>query len=149
MNRREFIQITGAVGALAFIPAPVAKALETLPEKAFGNFEVKGMQSGVQVRISAGKLIIWEGETTGGHRLYGRVPKEFNGKEINIRFLKPGHSLMEIRGHKFPHDGSTLKVAGWLEENSTIKTPSHAVYGSPISRQEFLAEPVPSRKKFL
>jgi hypothetical protein len=114
MDRRQFIKLTGAVGALAVVPLSISKALESVVEKDFGNFEVKGMQAGTEVRISAGDLTIWEGKTTGG-RLYGHVPKQFNGKEINIRFLKPGYSLFEIRGHKFPHDGSTLKVAGWLE----------------------------------
>ncbi len=145
MNRRQFIQITGAVGALAVIPIPVAKALESIAEKDFGNFEVKGMQAGVQVRISAGDLTIWEGETTGGHRLYGRVPKEFNGKEINIRFLKPGHSSLEIRGHKFPHDGSTLKVSGWLEPEAS-KYWHKGISGEAIKRGEFLAEPIAPRK---
>jgi len=127
---------------------PVAKALESIAEKDFGNFEVKGMQAGVQVRISAGNLTIWEGETTGG-RLYGHVPKEFNGKEINIRFLKPGHSLLEIRGHKFPHDGSTLKVSGWLEPEGP--KPHTGAFGVETEQtpQEAFAEVKASRSALL
>jgi len=143
MNRREFIQITGAVGALAAIPIPMAKAIEALTETeiGFGYFEVKWMQPGADVWIgNTDGTTIWQGTTT-GERLKARIPTEINGKEIIITIRKDGCVPLIIRGHKFPADGSLYKIAGWLEP---VGPKPHT--GEAIGRGEFLAEPVPSRK---
>lgn len=116
VNRRQFLQITGAVGALAIAsPVKFAQELTSTTTVVRGNFKIQGMPKGAKVWVgTVNGVTIWKGKVT-DYTVAGFIDTEFQGDEVVIRISKFGHKPFELRGHTLPADGSEFKIKGWLE----------------------------------
>lgn len=119
INRRQFLQVVGAIGtvsALAVIPSPTTAA--ELEAMKVGNVVFKALPKGAEVWIGTDSgTTIWSGKTTGG-RLFVKLPLKFNGQETSIRIRKRGYQHVYLSGSRIPADGSVITHSVWMQRDA-------------------------------